>query len=346
MTTPYLPPETLDSIVDLLQGDQNALEKCCLISKSWIPRSRRNLFAKVTFRTAKDLESWKTTFPNPSTSPAHYTKTLVIGSPHIVTAADTEVGGWVRGFSSVVELEVDEEPRKWSHSSQSDVSLLPFHGLSPGVKSLRLQFVVIPSSRVLELILSFPLLEDLSLFARDASTDNGDDSNVPPAIVHPSGLPMLTGTLELSLKGGMEHVTRRLLSLPGGIHFRKVTLKWLHIGDPSWTMILVEKCSRTLETLDITSNLSTFFRHQHPHRSLTPFSSPANRNRLFQGDGAERRRFSDRITDRRLGHGRAQNHHTRPSGFSTNHNSRAFPPRLYPCHLSTRCRRASRFWRN
>ena len=259
MTTPYLPPETLDSIVDLLQGDQNALEKCCLISKSWVPRSRRNLFANVTFRAAKDLESWKTMFPNPSTSPAHYAKTLVIEPPHIVTAADTEEGGWVRGFSNVVELEVNEEPRKWSYHSESDVSLLPFHGLSPGMKSLRLQFIVIPSSRVFELILSFPLLEDLSLSARDASTDNGGDSNWPPTTDHPSGSPLFTGSLELALMGGMGYITPWLLSLPGGIHFQKLTLTWLHIGDPSWTMKLVKKCFRTLETLDITSNLRTSF---------------------------------------------------------------------------------------
>jgi hypothetical protein len=35
---------------------------------------------------------------------------------------------------------------------------------------------------------------------------------------------MFTGNMELSLAGGMKPIARRLLSLPGGIHFRKLTL--------------------------------------------------------------------------------------------------------------------------
>ena len=175
-----------------------------------------HLFADIAFCTARNLESWKTMFPNPSTSPAHYAKTLAIEPPHIVTAADTEAGEWIRVFSSVVQLEVNEDPRMSVFKSK--VPLLPFHGISPVVKSLRLQRIVIPCSLVFNLILSFPLLEDVSLFARDVSINDGDDSDWPPAVVHPSGPPMLTGSLELSLSEGVGDIMLRLVFLPGGIY--------------------------------------------------------------------------------------------------------------------------------
>ena len=192
--------------------------------------------------------SWKRMFPDPSTSPAHFTKALIIRSLRVVTTTDAEEGGWIRGFSRVVQLEVGED--RQTYVDESEVSLLPFHGLSPVVKHLRLRFVVLPSSRISDLILSFPLLEDLAVVAEKGTIDNGDESNAPPTTVHPSG-PTLTGSLQLNLKGGMEPIVRRLLSLPGGINFRELSFPWYHERDPSMTMALVEKCSRTIETLDI-----------------------------------------------------------------------------------------------
>ena len=103
MSNPYLPPEMLDHIVDLLHKDSEALTQCCPVSKSWIPRTRKHLFADVRFHEIEDVQSWKKIFPDPTNSPAYYTKTLYIG-PHIV--ADPEVDGWIREFSRVEQLEV------------------------------------------------------------------------------------------------------------------------------------------------------------------------------------------------------------------------------------------------
>ena len=63
---PYLPLETLDYIVDLLHDESPALKECCLVSKSWIPRTRRHLFAHIRFYSADNLKSWKKTFPDPT----------------------------------------------------------------------------------------------------------------------------------------------------------------------------------------------------------------------------------------------------------------------------------------
>src|ERR1700753_3734442 len=76
MSPPNLPPELLDHIADFLCDSSDALKSCCLVSKSWIPAARKHLFADIQFRTIDDLESWEAIFPDPSASPAHYTKTL------------------------------------------------------------------------------------------------------------------------------------------------------------------------------------------------------------------------------------------------------------------------------
>ena len=102
MSKPFLPPEILDNMADLLHDEPETLRECCLVSTSWIPRTRKYLFAKICFAARADLETWEKTFPDPSTSPGWYTRTLVVGCPHVIRAAG--VGGWVGGFSRVVSL--------------------------------------------------------------------------------------------------------------------------------------------------------------------------------------------------------------------------------------------------
>jgi len=70
-----LPPEILDLIVDHLHDEPFALraqlEICCLVSKSWVPRTRKHLFTHLTFddslveRSKSHIELWKRAFPDP-----------------------------------------------------------------------------------------------------------------------------------------------------------------------------------------------------------------------------------------------------------------------------------------
>ena len=248
---PNLPCETLDHIVDFLHDSQTTLRDCCLVSKSWVARTRKNLFAEVEFQTAENLESWKTMFPDPSTSPAHYTKALLIGSPKIVEVIDVEAGSWIKGFSRVVHLAMvgqlgEQLAFGW------EAAYVQFCGFSSVIKSLRMDHIVFPSPLLSNLILSFPLLEDLSITDRYRTwtTDEGYLDGLSIAIKH-SSLPVFTGSLELLLRGGMKLIVRQWLPLPGGIHFRKLTLTWFCEEDISLTMALVENCSHTLESLYI-----------------------------------------------------------------------------------------------
>jgi hypothetical protein len=264
MSNLHLPVEILDHIIDYLHGTEDALRSCCLVSKSWIPRTRKHLFAHIWFHTVRDVHAWKRTFPDPSTSPAHYAKTLSIDSPAVVTAADAEVGGYIGSFFSVTGLETGAD-RTEPDFNQSAIPLAPFHGFFPAIKSLCLVIPALPLSQVFNLILSFPLLEDLDVILVGESSDNGDDSEEDemPTATQPPSPPMFTGSLDLCLSEGMEpFFARRLLSLPGGIHFRKLTLTWLHEEDYLLTTALVEGCSHTLEFLEIDWNLvGTFTRH-------------------------------------------------------------------------------------
>jgi len=132
---PDLPPELLDHVVDFLRDSKHALRNCCLVSKSWVPRTRKHLFADISFHGRKTLESWRKTFLDPSTSPTCHTKTLSIHSTQV------RAGGWVRGFSHVVHFDVDTQP---TYAGELMTSLLLFHRFSPTLKSLRVNFVSLP----------------------------------------------------------------------------------------------------------------------------------------------------------------------------------------------------------
>jgi hypothetical protein len=263
MSNPYLPPEMLDHTVDLLHDDPATLRRCCLVAKPWIPRTRKYLFANMVFRNIKDVRLWKKIFPDPANSPAGYAKTLYIGS-HIV--ADPEVDGWIRGFSHVEHLKLYSHGQRLFPGGLSPFA--PFHGFSPVIKSLTVVFAVLPPSWIFDLIISFPLIENLGVVVQEryAYNDDGSGEDEMAIATQPSNPPTFTGSLLLNLINGMGPFARRLLSLPGGIHCRDLTLAWAHDEDRLATMALVEECSHTLETLDITCYLyGTSSRHLCPH---------------------------------------------------------------------------------
>ena len=217
MPCPSFPPEVLDIIVDFLHKEFKALRNCCLVAKSWVPRTRKYLFLTVTFPSPQHLESWKT-FPDPSNSPAHHTRFLSIRCPHVVTAGDAEEGGWIRTFSRVVCLDIASG--LVLDSDDTEVSLTPFRGFSPVLKTLRLLWAEIKLSQIFNLICSLPPLENLILVALWTSKDDNPSVGGLPAETPPVGAPALTGDLKLFLPYGMELIARRLLDLPNGLHFR------------------------------------------------------------------------------------------------------------------------------
>ena len=222
------------------------------------------------FDSPDRLQSWKTTFPDPPSSPAGYARYLFIRLPLIVTAADAEVDGWISAFSNVVRFEVDI--RLTPGTDLSTISLVPFYGFSPITKNFRVSLSAVPSSQLFDLISSFPLLEDLSVnnHSRDRWIGSDGDFVWPQDAAQPSKPPVFTGTLELSFETGMDPVASWLLFAPGGLHFRELHLEWKCKEDVPSTTALIEKCSSTLESLTIGWGfLGTFIRHLRLHWWLT-----------------------------------------------------------------------------
>ena len=254
MSLPHLPAELLDHVVDLLQDEGDALKNCCLVSKSWIPRSQRHLFDRMQlFLGAATLRSWRTTFPDPSTSPARYTRSLYVEYPQVKTV-DVESGGWIPTFSQVVHFEV-MIPRPRSDVDKPEISLIPFHGFSPELRSLRVASADFPSLPISNLIHSFPRLQDLAILPDTPDGPSNSFYTQPAIIKSPSPL-VFTGVLKLSLEIGMSSIASRLLSLPNSLHFRELHLTLQKEGDILSTTALVKRCFPTLENLMITSNLA------------------------------------------------------------------------------------------
>jgi hypothetical protein len=323
MSDPPLPADVLDHIADHLHDKPETLKQCCLASKSWIPRTRKHLFADIKLDTTRDLRSWKRTFPDPSTSPARYAKTLSVGRPEVIRDVDAEVGGWITGFSRVEHLDLGAYEPDWGFD-QPAVPFVPFHGFSPVMKSLRVATISLPPSPIINLILSFPLLEDLAVaIDHGIPDDTGDGSEGDEVLTaaQPLSPPMFTGSLELHLRGvGAEHFIRRLSSLPGGIHFRKLTLTYRHGGDLSLTTASVEGCSHTLEPLDIALILyGMSSQHLCPYRQFTSISRRV-RVRFggpLESDKTQGCDFSARAAESRMGRQGSPNHHTRAPRSST-----------------------------
>ena len=244
MARPDLPPEILDSIVEFLYGETKALRQCCLVSRSWIPRTRKHLFAVIKFSSLDDIEAWKKAFPDPSKSPAHYTRALKVFCSRVIFIS-------IPTFPCLVRLRVRDTTIPPSGLS-SKMNLAPFYEVSPTLKSLYLAApFALPLSKVFNLIRSLPSLEDLSLIGSEDEI-NYNDPDDPYTVVPSPPSPKFTGTLNLCLFGGIAGTARRLLGLPSGLHFRVFQLQWYEREDLRHIVDLVTACSHTLEFLELT----------------------------------------------------------------------------------------------
>ena len=245
MSNPYLPQEILDDITDILHNDRDALKRCCLVSKSWVPRTQKHLSADIKFKF-ENYDKWKKTFPDPTNSPAHHTHILTVEGS-LLSAVDDS---WIQGFSYVEELIVNGFS---AGSKTAALSFAPFHRLAPSLTALYLSFMHLPYIQTFDLIGSLPLLENLGLTGDKIITNDDDESDGPdelPNVVSPIPQP-LSGALEVFLSFGTRATLRRLLDLPGGLHFRELDLSWYGGRDLPNVAEMVVACSDTLEHLQI-----------------------------------------------------------------------------------------------
>ena len=238
-----LPQEILDFIIDHLYEELATLQASCLVSKAWVQRVRKHLFAHIVLDTPDwSVHRWRETFPDPTNSPAHYVRILSIRCPECIAAGifDTPLT-----FHNVIHLDVDTSVYR------SQIYPIPSHGIATVVRSLRLVSTSLTDTEVLNLVCSLPLLEDLALI-----------SQAPMALeprARPRTSPRLTGSLELYVEGELQSVIYRLLDLPNGLHFKRIVVRPLFYQDIEPVMDLVLRCSDTLESLSIVYPFSSVF---------------------------------------------------------------------------------------
>ena len=233
----FLPQEIFDLIIEQLCEEQATLKICCLVSKSWVARAQRHLFARVKFAVEPPVESWMKAFPDPSNSPAHYTRDLSICDTRIVYAATTIAQPWIRTFCNVERLTV-----KTTGWGDMRISLIPLCALSPTLKYLCLSYGNISSSEIFNLIYSFRSLEDLVLMPiGEGETDTPVLPSMPPKFIE---------AFYLSTGLGLEFGARRPFALPGGLHFNKIVMDCL-TDDIGPAAGLLSACCNTRESLTI-----------------------------------------------------------------------------------------------
>ena len=317
-TPPSIPPEILDYIIDLLRDEPETLKRCCLVAKLWIPRTRKHLFADIQFSSIDDLRLWKKTFPDSANSPAYHTRTLFASCAQADVAATVDENGWTRAFSGVTSLSLE------SHLGQA--TLVPFHRFSPTLKSLHAHYFIFPSPQLFAFILSSPLLEDLTLAGLDIGRQDDHDDPREPQTAAPSTSPPLTGTLRLHIAGRIEDTVCRLLSLPNGLHFRKLVFSQARSRDVRWIMELLIRCSDSLECLDIMCYLPRkpililHWRYPLPLPLGSSRSGVRSFDRPFESDKTQKCGFPGCIIAGRMDRHGAPDHRARTSRSSRNFN--------------------------
>ena len=131
---PLPPPETFNLTIDHLHDEPITLKSCCLVSKSWVPRARRNLFARVEINSyQRHIQLWMKSVPDPSNSPGHHTRILQLDGD-LVKDASAITPTWVH-HSHIEELLM----LRLTSSDSTPVSFVQLRGLSPALETLHIR---------------------------------------------------------------------------------------------------------------------------------------------------------------------------------------------------------------
>jgi len=220
--------------MDHLADDSISLRSCSTAAGTFVPSCRRHLFSRVVFRS-HNLPSWKTTFPDPSTSPAPYAREMRI---HLASDAPIQLAEYMPYFSNVRDLTLVGgrcENQEWI----SGIGRLP-----TSIRSLTMKFVSVTNVQVLNIMGQLPNLDNLSLCTFKGSG-------------FPDGVGEIlrgrySGKLELLLMDDFHaSIVRSLLEVSEGLGFKSVKAFCNTEDDFPVYADLVSACQDTLIDLDI-----------------------------------------------------------------------------------------------
>ena len=215
-------------------GDSISLRRCSTAARAFVSPCRRHLFSRVVFRP-HNLRTWKTNFPNPSTSPAIYTHEMRI---HLASDAPIQLAEYMPHFSNVRDLTLIGG-RCENHEWISPIGRLP-----ASIRSLTMKFVSVTNSQVLEIMGRLPNLDNFSLCTFQGGGFPAGTGEILKG--------RYSGRLELLLMGDSHaNIVRSLLEAPGGLAFKSVKVFCNTEDDFPVYADLVTACQDTLACVDI-----------------------------------------------------------------------------------------------
>ena len=170
-TSAHLPQELVDTVIDELKNDIGSLRACSLISKPWVYRSRKYLFATVNLPTFL-LRRWQDTIPtNPVELPdPHYHVQSLSLYPSTGSAAFCIPETFVNHLSSFTQVSrltiTNSLWEEWTNAF-SDRALVSryFGGFGRTLRRLELTRVYLNMAVLEGLLDIFPWLEEILIFS-------------------------------------------------------------------------------------------------------------------------------------------------------------------------------------
>jgi hypothetical protein len=169
-TSTRLPQELIDSIIDELRNDICSLRTCSLVSKPWVYRSRKYLFATVRLPTCL-LRKWLECIPADPTTPLgpHYHARSLSIEPATASAAFCIPKTFVDHLSSFTQVSklaiASSRWEEWTDAfSDSGLVAKYFGGFGRSVRKLELTRVYLNMVALEALLDVFPRLEQILIF--------------------------------------------------------------------------------------------------------------------------------------------------------------------------------------
>jgi hypothetical protein len=246
----------IDELCDI---SKRALKSCCLVHRSWIPRSRLHLFQTVTLIGDRDLRAWSRCFVSDVTfgrmSVAGYVKKLEIHVPpdsSPLTYEPEYLQNYMDHFSRFNNVEfLVINGINLLHFEAHDLQACFAH-FAPSLRCLHLDWAETASSLIpyFQLLAIFPNLESLSI---DGFSRWGDEEQVATSdIVCP-----FRGYLKLlNSKDPNNTFVNHLNKVTNGPHFHTVVLD-LGNSVPKWLPMygLFSACGSALQDVDLSFDL-------------------------------------------------------------------------------------------
>lgn len=202
-TSTRLPQELVDTVIDELRNDVGSLHACSLVSKSWVYRSRKYLFATVHLPTCL-LRRWLEHIPvNACTPPdPHYHVRSLSLQPATASTPfcipETLVDH-LSSFTQVSKLVITSSLwGDWTHAFSDSILVAKYFGsLGQALRKLELERVHLNMVAFRALLDVFPRLENILIFSPMMVNEGAKSVEAFPNLREHRGVSEVGGSLNV-----------------------------------------------------------------------------------------------------------------------------------------------------